>query len=204
MLRRYEGGESFASIARSYGVSKGAVSGAVKRLGGEVRRGAYSTPGLITRAQGVRERYEAGESLSVIAKDLGLSFTTVRHDLIAAGGAPLGATGFSRNPLRGPDNPAWSGGSHVNRDGYRLVWIGDAHRFASMCSKGKPYVFEHRLVMAEALGRALLSSETVHHVNGDRLDNRIENLQLRSGSHGPGSRFQCHDCGSQNVGPVEL
>lgn len=61
-------------------------------------------------------------------------------------------------------------------DGYRVVKV-----------NGKR-ILEHRAVMEQYLGRELLKEENVHHINGDRLDNRIENLELWSKRQPPGQR----------------
>jgi hypothetical protein len=50
------------------------------------------------------------------------------------------------------------------------------------------WMFEHRYVMQQRLGRPLLKTETVHHKNGDRKDNADENLELWKDRHGRGVR----------------
>lgn len=93
----------------------------------------------------------------------------------------------------GDKNPMWNGGRKVLKSGYIYVWIGPNNEFSSMCSKydkNSHYVMEHRLVMAKHIGRPLTKKETVHHLNGIRDDNRIENLELWSSNHQSGQRIK--------------
>lgn len=63
-------------------------------------------------------------------------------------------------------------------DGYYEVCIPNTHKYSIMASKSRQTVLVHRLIMAEFLNRPLLSNEMVHHINGIKTDNRIENLAL--------------------------
>ncbi len=82
---------------------------------------------------------------------------------------------------RGELSTNWKGGRIVSkRDGYVLVVAPDGHPYAKSGgggNKGK-YILEHRLVMEGILGRYLLPDEDVNHINGDKGDNRPENLSV--------------------------
>jgi hypothetical protein len=95
-------------------------------------------------------------------------------------------------------------GVHPTVHGYVIVNltelpVSERAKYAPMAKQmnGKG-IMEHRLVMAKHLDRPLLPNETVHHKNGIRDDNRIENLELWSGKHGSGARagdLLCPHCG---------
>jgi len=113
----------------------------------------------------VRELAAQGVSNLQIAQRVGTSPKSV-HDF-------LERHQIERTPFvqTGENNPCWRGGCMA--EGYVKVHKPD-HPYANQ----KGHVFEHRLVMEAHLGRYLSREEVVHHIDGNRSNNRLENLRL--------------------------
>jgi len=129
---------------------------------------------------------DTGGTPDEIAVELGVSYGSVRRNIV----------GLTRDGqvISLAEQPA---------SGY--IYVSTTTEDRRFCTPGmNGQIGLHRLVMGRHLGRPVTPDETVHHVNGRRDDNRIENLQLRSGAHGAGQARVCGDCGSSNVVSVPL
>lgn len=96
---------------------------------------------------------------------------------------------YRRNALYGDPNTVVgnkrSGKKYINDTGYVLVYDPEHPN-----STVNGYGLEHRLVMSNHLGRTLLDTEQVHHKNGVRHDNRLDNLELWSVRQPPGQKVE--------------
>lgn len=194
--REYESGATMVALAAKYACNVRTIATAIRRAGGQRRPlGRPSQWTAAVTAEAVRA-YEGGQGLQEIAARHGVSYAAIRMKLRREGVIP------DSLPLRGEDHGSWQGGT-TQVQGYLYVKA-YAEDLVHCVPNSSGYVAQHRLVMGRSLGRPLKSTETVHHKNGDRGDNRLENLQLRQGNHGNGSRWVCRACGSHDIGPADL
>lgn len=183
-------------IAERYGVSASVVGRRLKAVGIQSRSGnTTANLGRLSKEHLTQLYVTKKLQLDEVARTIDVSVPTVRRYLHLHG-IPLrsradGAALRLRQPA-GTILTRWVSGS-----GYVMVSV--------VAESGGTYrIAEHRHVLEVALGRKLRRDESVHHVNGVRTDNRVENLQLRQGAHGVGIVLQCSDCGSGNVRAVDI
>jgi maltoporin len=78
----------------------------------------------------------------------------------------------------GKDNPMWKGGRTISREGYVLIKDWNHPR-----THANGYVLEHIKVLEQKLQRPLAKNEVTHHINGNKMDNRPENLEAVNRAH---------------------
>jgi len=195
VIEKYKEGLSLAAVGEMFNVNFVTIRNVLKGHNVERRRqGNKSKIHDKEFTDKVIRMYKSGISQERIAEQLSSSQKTI-SSLLKFNGIYCGVKS-------GANHPNWKGGRYIT-NGYVSVSITKDSPYSSMAI-ANGHILEHRLMMAQHLKRPLESHETVHHINGDTQDNRIENLQLRHGKHGKHQVFVCCNCGSHNVKSTTL
>lgn len=170
-LELYNSGLSMAEVGRLMGHHHGVISYHLIRNG--VKRKTYAEIRRIKiPSQKIADMYTTGMSAVEVAKELGITYQCV-YDRLAEVGIKTrsrreqikmmikrGNYGWVR---KGPSCKNWNGGFTNDKKGYRHARV-DGH-----------YICEHRMVWEKQNG-AIPKNWVIHHLNGIKDDNRIENL----------------------------
>jgi transposase-like protein len=189
--------KSLAEMGILFGVTSGTVWRWMRNARLALRPSRQRVPGKLPKppvkgsfysAEWLRDQYLVkGMTIRDISAAAGVGYNTViawlkRHEIKARTASE--ASKLSKKNTgkfaKGDKHRLFKGGRFVNWRGYVEI------RIESSVAGKSIYVLEHRHVMATHLGRALTKKEIVHHINGVKTDNRLENLRLlRPDQHSP-------------------
>lgn len=114
----------------------------------------------------------SSKSLNQISTELGINSAALRKYFIKYQIPFLGHEESNKKYNTGEKCNNWKGGRRLSTEGYVKLYMPEhPHAVAGA-------VYEHRYVIEQQIGRFLEKDEVVHHINGNKSDNRLENLML--------------------------
>jgi len=171
-----EGGKSLRQICRDAGIPEGNKSymgRLLREAGYEVRRGKLG--------------FRVGDKVEIVCpacqqKRIIISRSISKpYEKLCRRCAT--AKSHKDNPRigRAENHYNWKGGINVTKQGYIVEYVKRDNAFFLMATnshRAGGYILQHRLVMAKHLGRFLYDYEIVHHIDGIKTNNNIDNLKL--------------------------
>lgn len=163
MMRLFNEGMSVSAIAKLMGCTWSVVGHALRKMGAEIKTRAWDRSKNKYDHKKICELYECGMSIPQIEKELGCTVGCIIPALRKGGIETRSVS----------DATYIAKGGHIHQASKGYMWANYEKNTRKL---------HHRYVMEQYLGRELLPEEVVHHIDGNRSNNSIENLMVMTRS----------------------